>query len=361
MASTVPTDRQNLIIFAPGIHTGGGLTLLRAILKSEILDDLNATLFLDARSLQNLDLPSHVELHEISPSLTGRLKAELALKQQAGEGDTVLCLHSLPPLFKLHSHTVCFLQNVLHIGDFPLHGYSPRTRLRLILERLIGHALKSQVDTYIVQTESMERRLRHWHRSHPHVIVCPFMSNLPGAGVTHEAVQPDLDFLYISDGQAHKNHNNLIDAWIMLAKQGVYPRLGLTLSSRDNRLRSRINEIRDRHGIQVENFGPLNHDDLYSLYRSSRALIFPSLAESLGLPLIEATQLNLPIVAAELDYVRDICRPAETFDPLSPLSIARAVRRFLSLDDDIQTLHSPATFIRTAMTRNASGPVEDVC
>ena len=39
--------------------------------------------------------------------------------------------------------------------------------------------------------------------------------------------------------------------------------------------------------------------------------------------------LDLPIPASELDYVRDVVNPVETFDAGSAVSIARAVRRFL--------------------------------
>ena len=65
----------------------------------------------------------------------------------------------------------------------------------------------------------------------------------------------------------------------------------------------------------------------------SKALIFPSLAESFGLPLVEAQEFNKPILASELDFVRDVCSPVDTFDPKSSLSIARAVKRFLGYTD----------------------------
>ena len=41
--------------------------------------------------------------------------------------------------------------------------------------------------------------------------------------------------------------------------------------------------------------------------------------------------MGIPIVASELNYVRDVCQPQETFNPHEPLSIARAMQRFLGL------------------------------
>ena len=74
---------------------------------------------------------------------------------------------------------------------------------------------------------------------------------------------------------------------------------------------------------------------MLALYASAGALVFPSLGESFGLPLIEARQAGLSILAPELDYVRDVCEPAQTFDPQSATSIARAVKRFLQLADPV--------------------------
>ncbi|RYH16174.1 MAG: glycosyltransferase family 1 protein, partial [Alcaligenaceae bacterium] len=61
----------------------------------------------------------------------------------------------------------------------------------------------------------------------------------------------------------------------------------------------------------------------------SSALIFPSVAETFGLPMLEARAGQLPIIASERDFVRDVCNPQQTFDPASPHSIARAVLRFM--------------------------------
>jgi glycosyltransferase involved in cell wall biosynthesis len=73
--------------------------------------------------------------------------------------------------------------------------------------------------------------------------------------------------------------------------------------------------------------------------------------ESLGLPLIEARREGLPVLAAELDYVRDVIDPDEAFDPYSKISIARAVKRFLGLDESELPLQGAKGFIRQFLTR----------
>lgn len=357
MALHTQTQTGQIVIYAPGLHTGGGFTLLKSLLNSDTLKTTPSILFLDARSLSNLDIPKTAKLFQIEPSITGRIKAEYRLKTITKNTDTLICLHSLPPLFSLTCHSVCFFQNILLLGQISLSGYPTRARIRLKFEQLIGFFLKSRIDRYIVQTESMKEALLKWYRSGPPVIVCPYISqhSPPNSTVPHTI---DCDFLYVADGMPHKNHINLIEAWKLLAQDGCFPKLRLTLTKRDGWLLRHLESMREKHQLRIENRGNLSLDEVGTLYRSSRALIFPSTAESLGLPLIEATQHGLPIIAAELDYVRDVCQPIETFDPSSPRSISRAVSRFLS-NQNVQTkLFSADTFVKTALAHDAREPLE---
>ena len=116
-----------------------------------------------------------------------------------------------------------------------------------------------------------------------------------------------------------------------MASQNIFPKLALTLSNDHKDEINNINALVKKYHIKVDNLGYVDFNKVLSLYSDSRALIFPSFMESFGLPLIEAKQLGLPILAPELDYVRDICSPEETFDPSSDISIARAVKKFLKI------------------------------
>ena len=136
----------------------------------------------------------------------------------------------------------------------------------------------------------------------------------------------------MADGLAHKNHLCLLEAWEVLADFGCFPSLAVTLPDNEIQLLDKISVLKNA-GLKITNLGWLSRRDLLAEYPNYRALIFPSLRESLGLPLVEATHIGLPILASELDYVYDVCEPTETFDPKSPASIARAVKRFLKVSE----------------------------
>lgn len=59
---------------------------------------------------------------------------------------------------------------------------------------------------------------------------------------------------------------------------------------------------------------------------SSDVFVFPSLVESFGLPMVEALQADVPIVASDRPLAREILRDAAIYiDPLDPASIASGI------------------------------------
>ena len=188
----------------------------------------------------------------------------------------------------------------------------------------------------------------------PPITVLPFIDAWPLVPQATDEPQQGTtwDFIYVADGQAHKNHRTLFAAWQLLAEQGLKPRLALTLGPRDQLVIDAMNELKRQTGAELHNLGHLPRDQVLALYQDARALIFPSTTESFGLPLVEAQHLGLPVLAPEADYVRDVCVPSQTFDPLSAVSIARAVRRFLGQVEPALRVGLPSDFWAAVLAPN---------
>lgn len=322
---------RRIIFYAPNVHTGGGLVLLREMLAAWPADR-SLVAYLDARARAALSIREDFTIRWVTPTLAGRLTAEIGLGRVCRSEDDVFCFHGLPPLFVgVRGLVRVFQQNKLCLDSTPLNRFPWRTRLRIFAERLISRWFRFRVAEYIVQTGAMQRALLDWYGSRtadrPRVTVFPFAERRDAA--PPRGGEKTYDFVYVSDGSAHKNHQTLLRAWIRLAQDGFRPSLALTLGTRDERLIADITRSSAEHGLAITNVGVLDRSGIMHLYAASRALIFPSVSESFGLPLVEASHLGLPILASELDYVREVCAPTETFDPQSEVSIARAVRRFL--------------------------------
>jgi len=336
---------MSLVIHAPNVHQGGGRTLLLALLQAA---GPGTRAILDER----LELPNSVTqslaITRVAPTLLARFKSEWQLGAMLGAADTVLSFGNLPPLFSTRARVVLFLQNRHLVSATDTAGFPLHVRLRIVMERVWLRWRLSAISLLVVQTPSMQREVEQILGMKAQVM--PFVASSrgytrrPSANIDAPA---HYDFIYVASSDPHKNHLNLLDAWILLAQENIYPSLCLTLATGEGSdLKRRIAAAMELHSVRIQCRGDLRYEDMQTLYRQSRALIYPSMVESFGLPLIEARCAGLAILAAERDYVRDVVDPEETFDPESPVSIARAVKRFLGLPEAPLSLTGAAEFLR---------------
>lgn len=338
------------IIHATNVHQGGGRSLLEAILGT-LASGVIRVLLVDSRMPLPEVIEQKVEIRRVNPSIMQRFLAERWLVNNVAPEDHVLCFGNLPPLFKLRGRVTVFVQNRYLIDDVKLGGFSFKTKMRLAVERLWLSSKMGNADEFIVQTPSMKSLLETLTKGRVPIRVLPFTAN--DEGYARKMRQPErqkdseFDFIYVASGEPHKNHRQLVEAWCLLAKAGIFPSLKLTLDVvRFAELYDWISRKIVQYQLNVENLGSLPHEQIKRLYGRAGALIYPSTFESFGLPLIEARQAGLPILASELDYVRDVVDPEQTFDPQSAVSIARAVKRFLELEETVLPLHDAAGFMQ---------------
>jgi glycosyltransferase involved in cell wall biosynthesis len=341
---------RRVFIHATNVHQGGGQYLLEALLR-ELHGKTEFMFSLDDRMSIPLDISHKGQFKRVKPSAMQRLDAERWLAQSVTKEDVVLCFGNIPPLFKLRGHTVVFVQNRYLIDDAKLNDFRLMVRARIVMERLWLSKKMSNASEFIVQTPTMKRLLEIKTKGKVPVLVLPFVAEPNGykRSVPQTGVQggKKFDFVYVASGDPHKNHRRLVEAWCLLSSEGLFPSLCLTISEKDSAdLCFWIDEKKKQHGLRLENMGLLPHDQIKQLYCQVRALIYPSTFESFGLPLIEARQFGLAILAAELDYVRDLVEPEESFDPLSERSIARAVKRYMGIKEQPLALMNAAGFIK---------------
>lgn len=319
---------SKFFIHAPNIHQGGGAILLTELLR-EMQHDSSIHAVLDERMIAFEELPGD-RVIRVAPTLRRRLAAEFRLAKLVNRGDRVLCFGNLPPLLPLRGRVDVFLQNRYLVDSrAPISALPLKVRLRLLLERVWLRLFCLNASRYFVQTSSMQI-LAQRTLGKPVECFALMPEVLRNLRKSELSVPSRYDFIYVASGEAHKNHRILMDAWKLLAEEGLFPSLALTLSRENaNELVDEIEAEAARSSLNIENLTCMQHEHLVELYGAVRALIYPSDFESFGLPLIEAGRLGLPILAPELDYVRDVIDPVETFDSRSAVSIARAVKRFL--------------------------------
>jgi len=344
-----------LFIHATNVHQGGGKTLILSLLQAA-KGNPSIVFCLDSR----LQIPHCFDIHSlilrrVSPSIAHRFFAEYWLRNNVSPSDIVLCFGNLPPLFRLPCHVSVFVQNRYLVENASLHAFPIKIRLRLIIERFWLRWKLSNVNEFIVQTPSMKRSLEALSLNDVNLlpfIADQFLINGQQPILKMKTHQSPI-FVYVASGEPHKNHQTLFEAWYLLAKEGIFPALKLTLDHHIfNDLCSRLHQKIDWRYLNIVNLGKLSQVEIIDLYKTVNALIYPSLFESFGLPLIEAHQAGLSILASELDFVRDVAEPDQTFNPHSAISIARAVKRYLGIEENHLDIKSASAFLQHIITRS---------
>lgn len=140
--------------------------------------------------------------------------------------------------------------------------------------------------------------------------------------------------LAVSEVLEHKNFTRLAEAFIQLSRyldEEIHLVIAGSISS--EKLRRSLEERLDEEGIldRVTFLGSVPQEELADLYQRAALLVFPSLGETFGLPLIEAMASGLPVATSNSSAMPEICEDAACyFDPLDIEDMALTLRRILS-------------------------------
>lgn len=318
------------VIYAHGIHTGGGLTLLKMIL-TELENKIGYKIILDSRVKGKISDDKLSDVKYFRSGFFGRILSEFYIFVLGAGVSRILSFNSLPFLLPINKKVTLFFQNInlVNIG----HNYTFISLIKSMFFRLNA----SRVDRYIVQSSSVQNLLGSI-TDRPSIILTLLEKELiydvfPSC-VSEVKFESAKKFIYVADDSKHKNHTVLFEAWKLLKEYypGAEMDLYLTFLGSAEHPYGRFTGQYEFSVLRIHNLGYLSKIELMKWYRNCDALVFPSLSESLGLPLLEAQRYGVDIIASELDYVRDICCPIESFDPSSSRSLARAIARYCGLD-----------------------------
>jgi glycosyltransferase involved in cell wall biosynthesis len=129
--------------------------------------------------------------------------------------------------------------------------------------------------------------------------------------------EPEPIVLYPARPWPHKNHTRLFEAFASLRETRPQLRLVLTGGGLE-----RLEPLPEG----VENLGSVPAEHLASLYRRAACLVYPSLYEGFGLPVLEAMACGCPVAASNAGAIPEVAGDAAVlFDPLDVDAIAAAM------------------------------------
>lgn len=138
-------------------------------------------------------------------------------------------------------------------------------------------------------------------------------------------------FLFVGTRDHHKNFSFLIKAFSAWSKKNDYELVclgGGKINSEENKL---INDL----GLQktVRHVLDVSDKNLVTYYNKAKALIYPSLYEGFGLPIIEAMACGTPVICSDIPVFREIGGKSPLLFKDDPTDLLKC------LDDVIESRH----------------------
>jgi glycosyltransferase involved in cell wall biosynthesis len=300
------------------VNKGGGAVLLHYLIEQLLQHPRSAEVrfLLDPR----FKLPQGLkDNYEVVPNkLSERAKF---YKRNSDKFSRVFCFANTPPPRRLKSAQVFTYFHNQKLIEAPRLKFK-REYSSQYIKYLFVRLYNRNTNYYIVQTPHMVKGLLDLGlKDAQHILTIPFYdADRYKKSSTPFQQRPIDQFAFVSTPSPQKNMPNLFDAWEHLHSLGHTPGLHVTVDETAPHLLARIEELKAK-GVQISNYSYIDPRELYFKYRY---LLCPSIMESFGLPLIEAVESDMKVLAPDLPYVYDVIKPSLTFNPFDKTSIAQA-------------------------------------
>lgn len=318
-----------ILIDAVYINDSGGKVLLDYLIAEVEMSEKTTYYLLDKRVEGNVpQIKALNKVEYVTASLSARNKF---YKKHRNNFSTVLCFGNLPPNISISATVYTYFHQLLFLSFPETMGF--KDRLIYSLKIAILNHFKKNTDFWLVQSELIKNKLgRKYSLNNNKIVLLPFYPPL-----RHDTALKKIPatYLYVSNGNPHKNHHRLIEAFSEFYAKHRRGTLTVTVSDAFPDIISLIVE-KQHQGIPVINIGFVSREKLKDLYAVTEFLVFPSLSESFGLGLAEAIENGCKVIGADLPYTFAVCEPSLIFNPLHTESIVQALS--LSLQETKQSV-----------------------
>jgi glycosyltransferase involved in cell wall biosynthesis len=197
-------------------------------------------------------------------------------------------------------------------------------------------------DHFLADSRATACDLSDWYRiDETRITVVPLASRFSTAAVTATpaSLAPKKNiFLAVGTLEPRKNLENTVRGFLEFQRRDPAAGYELVIVGREGWGDCPWKAITTGRS-DIRFTGYLNDEELQQLYRTARGLVYPSLYEGFGLPVLEAMSLGCPVVTSHLSSIPEVGGDAVLYvDPLDPKAIADALGRLAHEPDLGDTL-----------------------
>lgn len=139
-------------------------------------------------------------------------------------------------------------------------------------------------------------------------------------------------FVMLGNIESRKNFDRIVDAWEISKSQLKFEVKLFIVGTKKRRENFNVDIASEDSSISIT--GRISDQEVVNLLKSARGLIFPSLYEGFGFPILEAMKCGCPVITSNIGAMKEIAGDAAIcVDPYSTECISSAIK-MLALDDD---------------------------
>lgn len=308
-----------MIIEASHTYFGGGYVLLEQILEYCEANRIATVVYVGYRDVyQKLEERKYNQVQLVKTTFISTLLRYFKKRSK------VLFFCNLPP-FVRNDQAVLYAQNYLLFESPHFARHNAWVNIKKFVYFHLIKYFSHNVDRVVCQSVPVQQTLKK--NLGIDAGVYPFFRNMHPL-----EIEKKYDICNIGTGEPHKNLGRLFDAVESLSERYRFTMV-VTLDGRvaHRELHARIERINHRFKRTIiTNLGHIHYEHIVQVYNSSRVMVFPSLAETIALPLIEAQQCGITVLSSDLPYTYNVLTNPVTFDPEDEKSIEDKLERFLN-------------------------------
>lgn len=233
------------------------------------------------------------------------------------------------------------------LGEFPEH---PTRTTGKIYQRWILNGLR-RASAVVCDSEATRTDLLRVARANgQNVSVVKLALNYPYRPMTNEEGGPLIESVFNRCGMKrpgnylfhigvniwYKNLLGLIRIYKALTKISEPPPLILAGQSPGQELQALIQSEKLQNRVFA--VGKVSNEELNALYSKAEALIFPSLIEGFGWPVIEAQACGCPVIASDIGVLKEVAGDGACYITVSDVfASATVIKNFLALSETEKT------------------------
>lgn len=330
---------KKICIDARMIKSGGIGTYIRTILQNITNESYEIFLIVNSNDITRFSEYKNFNLIFLNANIYS-IKEQILLSFKIPKCDLFFSPHYNIPIFPIRAKKrLVTIHDVYHLAFFSKLNFLEK----LYAKFMINFATKIS-DKIITVSEFSKREILKYTKVsskkiqviHNAIDVNIFKKSKNIKDLVNVKIKlqlPEKYFLFVGNLKPHKNLINILKAFEIIQKN--YEDYYLVIVGSNKNLINSVNvkNVLDSNNKLLEKIKLMENvsqQDLPMIYQLATALVFPSLYEGFGYPVIEAMSVDCPVITSNLASLPEICKDAAYYvDPYDIIKISDAMNEII--------------------------------